>query len=270
MLGRPRNVRRRADSGERWEFAQLALLPWRRIGTIGAAVAGAAAIGAALLLFINQPIERIRVAGQFQHLTAQDVEKAVRAQLHGAGLVSVRLDDVRRALRLLPWVEAATVQRSWPRGLAVTVIEQQAVARWNSTDLVNEHGEVFLGNARFAPPELPQLAGPPGSEAEVVARYLAVQDRIVESGVRLTALRLDARGAWELQLDDGVTVRFGRRQVDERFERFLTVALRMVCQRASDIAYVDMRYTNGFAVGWRGATPHSPADGHGQEGKADG
>ena len=267
MLSRRRNVRRRADSAERW---QLAKWPWRRMGAIAAALLGALAASAALLLFLNQPIERIRVDGQFQHLTALDVEKAVRAQLHGAGLVSVRLEDVRRALRLLPWVQAATVQRSWPRGLAVTVSEQRAVARWNSTDLVNERGDLFSGNSHFVPPELPQLAGPPGTEADVVARYLAVQGRIVESGVRLTALRLDARGAWELQLDDGVTVRFGRRQVDERFARFLTVALRMICQRAADIAYVDMRYTNGFAVGWRSGAAHPAADGHGQEGKADG
>ena len=267
MLSRRRNNRRRADSPDRWRLAHL---PWRRIGAIAGTLLGASAVSAALLLFLNQPIERIRVDGQFQHLTAQDVEKAVRAELHGAGLVSVRLDDVRRALRLLPWVEAATVQRSWPRGLAVTVTEQQAVARWNSTDLVNEHGDLFAGSARFAPPELPQLAGPPGTEADVVARYLAVQGRIVESGVRLTSLRLDARGAWELALDDGVTVRFGRRQVDERFERFLTVALRMICQRAADIAYVDMRYTNGFAVGWRAGAARPGAQRHGQEGQADG
>jgi cell division protein FtsQ len=264
-------VRRRADDAGGWPVTGFAQLPWRRIGTALGALAALGAIGAAMLFLLNQPIESIRVEGQFQHLSAQDVEKAVRAQLHGAGLVSVRLDDVRRALRLLPWVSAATVQRSWPRGLTVTVVEQQAVARWNSTDLVNAHGDLFSGDARFVPPELPQLAGPPGTEADVVARYLALQERIEESGVRLTALRLDARGAWELQLDDGVTVRFGRRQVDERFERFLTVALRMVCQRAADIAYVDMRYTNGFAVGWRSGAAHGTAQAHGQEGgKADG
>lgn len=267
MLSRRRQNRRRVESATRWQLPQL---PWRRLGAIAGGVGGVTGASAALLLFLNQPIERVRVDGQFQHLSALEVEKAVRAQLHGAGLVTVRLDDVRRSLRLLPWVEAATVQRSWPRGLAVQVSEQQAVARWNATDLVNTRGDVFANSAHFVPPELPQLAGPSGTEAEVVARYLALQGRIVESGLRLAALRLDARGAWELQLDNGVTVRFGRKQVDERFARFLAVALRMVCQRATDIAYVDMRYTNGFAVGWRSGTTRLASGASAQEGNADG
>jgi cell division protein FtsQ len=104
----------------------------------------------------------------------------------------------------------------------------------------------------------------------VVARYLAVQGRIVESGLRLTALRLDPRGSWELQLDNGVTVRIGRKQVDERFARFLAVALRMVCQRAADIAYVDMRYTNGFAVGWRSGATRLATGANAQQGDRDG
>jgi cell division protein FtsQ len=128
---------------------------------------------------------------------------------------------------------------------------------------------VFANSAHFVPPELPQLAGPSGAEADVVARYLAVQGRIVESGQRLNSLKLDARGAWELELNNGVTVRFGRRQVDERFARFLAVALRMISQRAADIVYVDMRYTNGFAVGWRGGATRL-ASGGAAKGKADG
>jgi cell division septal protein FtsQ len=34
----------------------------------------------------------------------------------------------------------------------------------------------------------------------------------------------------------------------------MSTAVKVVSQRASDIEYVDMRYTNGFAIGWRGAT----------------
>jgi cell division protein FtsQ len=64
-------------------------------------------------------------------------------------------------------------------------------------------------------------------------------------------LRLDERGAWEMDLADGITVRLGSRQVDERFERFMATAMKLITQRADDIAYVDMRYGNGFAIGWK-------------------
>jgi cell division septal protein FtsQ len=39
--------------------------------------------------------------------------------------------------------------------------------------------------------------------------------------------------------------------VDERFDRFMAAASRIVGMRAQDIAYIDLRYANGFAVGWR-------------------
>ena len=85
----------------------------------------------------------------------------------------------------------------------------------------------------------------------------------MQAGMRLTAMRLDARGAWEFDLANGITVRLGRRQVDERFEKFMNTALKLVTQRAEDITYVDMRYTNGFAIGWRGgaAAHNSTHDG---------
>jgi cell division protein FtsQ len=154
------------------------------------------------------------------------------------------------------------VQRSWPRALKVELVEQSVVARWNGTGLLNARGQLFISEARFVPPELPQLFGPSGTEAEVTARYLAVQGELTESGLRLVTLTLDARGAFEFTLDDGVVVRLGRTQVDARFERFVRAAARLVTQRAADIGYVDMRYGNGFAVGWKGDASHpAPAPG---------
>jgi cell division protein FtsQ len=58
-----------------------------------------------------------------------------------------------------------------------------------------------------------------------------------------------------------VMIRLGRKQVDERFERFVLAGLRLVSQRGNEIRYIDMRYTNGFAVGWRGdASQATPAE----------
>jgi cell division protein FtsQ len=259
MLGRPKN--RRKPSEARWQPPKI---NWRALGVVlgvPAVIAGAA-LGVGWVL--DQPIETVSVAGRFQRVAPVDVERVVKAQVHGAGLLSVDLAAVRRAIHTLPWVDAVSVQRAWPRGLDVLVLEQTAAARWGERGLLNTRGELFDSDERHIPPELAQLSGPPGKESLVAQRYLAAEGRLLQAGLRLTAIRLDARGAWELDLANGVTVRLGRRQVDERFEKFMNSALKLVTQRGEDIAYVDMRYTNGFAIGWRGnaAVGTGKAGGH--------
>jgi cell division protein FtsQ len=244
---RKRNRRRDEPTPSRWRA-----LPWRRIGTTFGVLAVVAGAAGGIVWALDQPIETVAMPGRFQRVSALDVERAVKERVRGAGLVTVKLETVQRAIEQLPWVDSATVQRAWPRGLQVTVTEQVAAARWGANGLLNSRGELFMSEVRHIPPELPKLSGPPGTETAVAQRYLAIQGRLVEAGTRITALRLDARGSWEIDLDSGVTVRLGRRQVDERFERFVVAALRLVAQRAADISYVDMRYANGFAVGWRG------------------
>jgi hypothetical protein len=50
-------------------------------------------------------------------------------------------------------------------------------------------------------------------------------------------------------------VRLGRRQIDERFMRFVRTALPALAPHSNDVNYVDMRYSNGFAVGWKNSAP---------------
>ncbi len=245
MWGR-RNRRKPAERPRR-----LPSLEGLRIVRPLAGLAVAAAVSALLLAALDRPIRSVAITGRFQRVSPLDVERAVNASVHGAGLVRVSLAAVSAAVERLPWVDTASVERSWPHGLTVRVVEQVPAARWADGGLVNTRGELFAGDARHIPLELPRLSGPDGSEPAVAQRYLAMQGRLAELGMRVTALRLDPRGSWEFDLDNGVTVKLGRREVDERFETFMTVAAKIVAQRASDIAYVDMRYTNGFAIGWR-------------------
>jgi len=260
MLGRPKNRRKPSEAPFR-----LPAINWHAVGVTLGALAMVAAGALAVAWAFDQPIESVAVTGSFQRVAPVDVERVVKARLHGAGLLSVDLAAVRRAIHTLPWVDAVSVQRAWPRGLTVLVVEQSAAARWGERGLLNTRGELFAADERHIPAELAQLAGPEGKEALVAQRYLAAEGRLMQAGLRLSAMRLDARGAWEFDLANGVTVRLGRRMVDERFEKFMDTALRLVTQRGEEIAYVDMRYTNGFAIGWRSGAAH----GAGSEGGHD-
>lgn len=218
----------------------------RRLAVVGM-LAGSLA---ALSLILDRPIRYMSIDGTFQRVSPGQVER-VAAPFLKDGFMSADLDAVQRAVEAIPWVDHARVQRRWPESLHVVIVEQVAVARWGDSGLLNARGELFVRNAAHVPPELPRLSGPEGTEVEVARRYLAAQGKLVEAGMRIAAVRLDERGAWEFDLDNGLTIRLGHSQVDERFERFLRTASMVVSRRASEISYVDMRYSNGFAIGWR-------------------
>lgn len=210
----------------------------------------------ALAWALDRPIRVISMDGAFQRVSPGEVEKAV-APFTQAGFMSADLDRIQRAVESLPWVEHARVQRRFPNSLHVTVFEETAAARWGASGLLNTRGELFVREVAHVPAELPRLSGPEGTQAEVAQRYLSAQGRMLEAGMRIAALRLDERGAWEMDLDSGVTVRLGRRDVDERLDRFIHTASQVIAHRLNDINYVDMRYSNGFAIGWR--RPEAPA-----------
>jgi cell division protein FtsQ len=246
MWGKPKNRRKGGESGFKLSG------PW--VARAGISVAVLAVLGIAVSLTVgalDQEITQVAVTGRFQRVSPVEVEQAVKARVRDMGLVSVDLAAVQRAVEQLPWVDTATVERQWPRALSIRVVEQVPAARWGANGLLNTRGELFISEARHIPPELPRLSGPQGSEGEVARRYLAAQGQLTEAGMRLTAVRLDARGSWEFDLDNGITVRLGRRQVDERFTRFVEAGVGQIAAHATDINYIDMRYTNGFAIGWR-------------------
>jgi cell division protein FtsQ len=116
--------------------------------------------------------------------------------------------------------------------------------------LLNVRGELFVTEARHVPAELPRLSGPEGEAAEVARRYLSVRDRLIPLGLDLRRVHLDPRGAWDMTLQNGVEVRLGRRDVENRTDLFLEIVADIITSRAADIDYVDMRYSNGFTIGW--------------------
>jgi len=227
-------------------------IEWRRPMRRGALVAVCVCGLGALTWALDRPVHVISMDGSFQRVSPGQIEKAV-APFSQAGFMSADLDGIQRAVEALPWVERARIQRRWPNSLHVTVIEQTAAARWGESGLLNTRGELFVRSATHVPAELPRLSGPEGTESQVAQRYLAVQGRMLEAGMRIAALRLDERGAWEMDLDSGVTVRLGRREVGERIDRFIHTASQVIAHRVNEITYVDMRYSNGFAIGWRNA-----------------
>ena len=69
----------------------------------------------------------------------------------------------------------------------------------------------------------------------------------------MNTLTMDERGAWQLELASGQEIRLGRRDLQRRVDRFFDVVVPVMAAEMQRVSYIDLRYANGFAVGWLGA-----------------
>lgn len=251
--------RRKAAESSAVESRLLWLQAHRQPIMLGLGVLGVVAVAwSAIAWLLDRPIQRAEIAGKFTQVQPLQIEQALEPFTKRSGFVSIDLAAVKRTLQKIQWIDHVRVERAWPNGIRVFVTEQVAVARWGESGLLNTRGELFLPEARDLPADLPQLDGPEGTEGEVAKLYLDTYPRLLAVGLRLSNVTLDPRGAWDLALSNGVRVRLGRQDVNARLERFIQVASPLIATRAGEVAYVDMRYSNGFAVGWGAARSDAP------------
>ena len=157
-----------------------------------------------------------------------------------------------------------SVSRHWPDGVVVRITEHRPVALWGEDGVLAEDGRVFRPGAEARPQGLVRLDGPEASAEWVQAQYRALADILSASDVEIARLTLDARGSWTATLADGLELRLGRDGTEARLRRFVEYALgRAEARRAlANAGYVDLRYSDGFAVG--GSRP-APETGNDQE-----
>jgi cell division protein FtsQ len=241
-------------------LVKLPVIPWVAIGSVLGVLVMASVLVTAARWVLNRPVERVLINGEFERVSADGLEAVLRTAM-GKGFLGADLRAIQAKVMGQPWVATARVSRQWPDALSVTVTEEEPAARWGGDGLLNPQGRLFVRHTTHIPAELPRLNGPEGSEAEVAARFIAIQERLVERGLRLAALDLDGRGAWSLVISNGVSVRLGSQDVDSRLTRFFDALDTVVAPVAADVQFVDMRYTNGFSIGWKQQrSARSPAD----------
>lgn len=225
-------------------------------------VLGLFAGGWKLLDYVGSvPVSRVAVTGSLQHVDRNLLVERVRPHLHDKGFMTVDLDAIRGDLMQLPWVADVSIQRRWPDQLVIEVTEQEAIARWGSDGLLNRRGEVFrpgslgdIGNKALGDvSQLPLLYGPDNLAAEVVERYAQMRELLNEQKLLLSDLGADERGSWSATLQSGVVLRLGTGDILKKMRSFSRVYRAELNAQMERIAYIDLRYGNGLAVGWKDA-----------------
>jgi cell division protein FtsQ len=203
------------------------------------------------------PVTKLDVRAEFNHVSAEQIRAAVSPHLD-EGFFAVDLADVRSAVAKLPWVERAEARKRWPDSIELVVYEQQPYARWGNDRLINRHGRVFSVAGVEGLQGLPELSGPDDRLDDVLQFHADCLKEFSGSGLIVTAVALSPRGGWKLALASGASIEVGRENPRERLKRFLDAWPKLIAGRTDTLAYVDLRYENGFALRWTQPAPTAP------------
>lgn len=227
-----------------WHDARLL----NRIANVLVAAAVAAVLAVVALHVARLPafaVREVEVVGQLEHVTAEQLTAVAKHAVQGT-FFTLDLERARRQFEKLPWVRRVEVRRQWPARLELEVEEHVALARWGDAALVNVRGEVF--EAATDDETLPVFVGPTGQADEMTRRYQRFTAQLSPLGRRIAHLTLSARAAWQLRLDDGLTLELGRSDMEARLARFAMVYDRTIGRLPPAVVLVDLRYANGFAI----------------------
>lgn len=215
-------------------------------------------VGCAVLFFTQDhlnnpetlPVNKIRVHGEFINVDEAMLYKAVANTVAG-GYFNVDVERVRTVVEKLAWVSEASVRRVWPDTLSVSILEQKPIATSKSLGLINAKGEVFNPERKIKSTSLPVFDGSANLNKLMISKYNEMNELLTVINRKVVYLKLDARHALELRLDNDLKIVLGRGDTTKRLERFILIYHKVLAKRALDIDAIDLRYTNGMAISWK-------------------
>lgn len=190
------------------------------------------------------PVRQIKVAQPLKHVQTNQIEAISRRHLYG-NIFIVDVNAAKTALAKLPWVDKVQVKRIWPDTVLLDINEREVIARWGTQQLVDSNGQLFEAQSQE---NLPLLVGSASSVRFMTVNLLIFENLLRPTRLHIRELHLSNRSAWEIVLDNGITLRLGRENVEKRLAHFVWAWPQILRKQASDIDYVDLRYPDGFAL----------------------
>ena len=195
------------------------------------------------------PIRSIQLLGSFENLDQSEVESELQAYL-GEGFFSLDIHQLQRRLEDKAWTESVSVRRIWPDKIRVTIREKKPVARWDDEQLLSETARVFLADTGdFL--HLPVVHAANHDPEWVLRQFYRLQASFEAFDERVVALQVDSRGAFDVELINGLEIKLGRDDIERKIERLAGIYAEQILPRRERIERLDLRYANGFAVAWK-------------------
>jgi cell division protein FtsQ len=196
------------------------------------------------------PIRSVKILDAVNRIDHQELQNSITPYLT-RGMLWLDVQGLENTLAQVPWIDQVTLTRKWPDELLIQITEQIPIARWNNSELLNKTGNIFTPRTASDTLKLPSLYGPPNTQNTVWEGYQEMNTKLMPLGLQISIASMDSRKAWEIYLNNGYHLLLGQEEVMNRLQRFISLYPKIFTHPANELDYVDLRYSNGFAVKWK-------------------
>ncbi|MBI4357387.1 MAG: FtsQ-type POTRA domain-containing protein [Gammaproteobacteria bacterium] len=210
------------------------------------------------------PVAEISIRGEYRYLNTEELKTIIHPYVK-KGFLFVDLEALKSALMGVPWIKRVSVKRRGIDRLEIKVLEHTVIGRWEvgwtkralfaSGPPISERGLLLTENGLVLKPvnsdiplSVPVFSGELKQASWISQKYPTLLWILAPIKMTLTRLYVTERGAWEIELENGLVLLLGQRKVDERLRRFVSLFEGVGTSLLQNVKQVDLRYANGIAV----------------------
>ena len=215
------------------QIANRTLTHWKvLIVLIGLGVTGSIAASGLSHLLKDIQIKQVQLLGDLRYLDAENLAKDLRIKFNN-NYLDTTLTEVVSEVESHPWISAASARRIWPDTLLIEIVEQRPVAVYNDTQYLGLSGDLFEPPALVDEP-MPRLYGALSETTQVYSHYSVFSDRLADFA-KVTSVSRGHDLGWEIELEQGFTLKLGRVDILGRLARARDILIRLDMDRLKKI-----------------------------------
>ncbi len=161
------------------------------------------------------------------------------------------IDYLREKIEKIDWVKNVIIRRSYPDEVKIYIEEHIPVAIWNNDYYLDEFGKIF--SAHNINSDLPLIVSS-SNRNNIIFKYFTLLSKIIlDNKIDDKIIKIQENEIRSLSVFflSGLKVEFGSSNITNKINIFFKAYKTLNSSDLKKIRYIDMRYSNGFSIGWK-------------------
>ena len=197
------------------------------------------------------PIKNISIESIIININKDDVFEKSKNYLDSKSFFNFKINILKKEIEEVPWVKSADIRRVYPGEIKIYIEEHIPIAIWNNESYMNNIGDIFFVND--IKKNLPIISSNQSGNKIMFEYFSLLLKYISDENFDIKIKKIEENDIRSLSayLSSGIIVKFGSKDIKDKIHTFIKLYKTLNSSDLEKIGYIDMRYSNGFSIGWK-------------------